>query len=42
MLVLGDKEVESDKVAVRHHGDGDLGAMSVEDLSARMLAEVGA
>src|SRR5215210_1145682 len=36
MLVLGDKEVESDSVSVRHHGDGDLGAMGVADLSARM------
>ena len=39
MLVLGDKEVESDSVSVRHHGDGDLGAMGVADLSARMREE---
>jgi threonyl-tRNA synthetase len=42
MLVLGDKEAESKSLAVRHHGDGDLGAMSVEDLGARMREEAGA
>jgi threonyl-tRNA synthetase len=42
MLVLGDKEAESNTVAVRHHGDGDLGAVSLEDLSARMREEAGA
>jgi threonyl-tRNA synthetase len=41
MLVLGDKEAESGSVAVRHHGEGDLGPMSVEDLSARMREEAG-
>jgi threonyl-tRNA synthetase len=41
MLVLGDKELDSDSISVRHHGDGDLGAMSVDDLSARLRAEAG-
>ncbi len=39
MLVVGDKEAEAGTVAVRHHGDGDLGAMSVGDLVARMEEE---
>jgi threonyl-tRNA synthetase len=39
MLVLGDKEAEAGSVAVRHHGEGDLGAMAVEDLIARMRQE---
>ena len=41
MLVVGDKEIESGSVSVRHHGDGDLGAMEVSGLTARMHGEVG-
>jgi threonyl-tRNA synthetase len=36
MLVVGDKEMESKTVAVRHRKKGDLGPSSVEDLSLRM------
>jgi threonyl-tRNA synthetase len=39
MLVVGDKEADSGSVSVRHHGDGDLGAMSLDDLLARMAQE---
>jgi threonyl-tRNA synthetase len=41
MLVVGDKEIESQTVSVRHHGDGDLGAISLEDLIGRMRGEAG-
>jgi threonyl-tRNA synthetase len=41
MLVLGDKEAEADSVAVRHHGEGDLGTLSLDSLIARMLDEAG-
>jgi threonyl-tRNA synthetase len=41
MLVVGDKETESETVSVRHHGDGDLGALGVEALVERMVAEAG-
>jgi threonyl-tRNA synthetase len=41
MLVVGDKEIESDTVSVRHHGDGDLGGLGVEALIERMAAEAG-
>ena len=41
MLVVGDKEIESEKVSVRHHGDGDLGALALEALIERMLEEAG-
>ena len=41
MLVVGDKEADSRSVSVRHHGDGDLGAMSLDDLVARMREEAG-
>ena len=40
MLVVGDKEIEAGTVSVRHHGEGDLGALSVGDLAARLEAEV--
>jgi threonyl-tRNA synthetase len=41
MLVLGDKELEGDTVSVRHHGDGDLGAMSIDSLVTKMHEEAG-
>jgi threonyl-tRNA synthetase len=40
MLVVGDKEIESGEVSVRHHDEGDLGAISLADLSARLNREV--
>src|SRR5204863_6290444 len=40
MLVVGDKEADAGTVSVRHHGDGDLGAMSLEDLVTRLNREV--
>ena len=39
MLVIGGREAESGTVAVRRHGEGDLGAMPVEDFLERVLAE---
>jgi len=39
MLVVGDKEIDSETVSVRHHGDGDLGAISVDALIERMGQE---
>ncbi|MCU0330955.1 MAG: His/Gly/Thr/Pro-type tRNA ligase C-terminal domain-containing protein, partial [Candidatus Kapabacteria bacterium] len=33
-FVIGGKEVENDSVAVRKHGEGDLGAMRVADMLA--------
>jgi threonyl-tRNA synthetase len=42
MLVLGDKEAEADSVAVRHHGEGDLGALDVDSLVSRMREEADA
>jgi len=40
MLVLGDKEVDEGTLAVRSRHDGELGAMSVADVAARLLDEV--
>jgi threonyl-tRNA synthetase len=42
MLVVGDKEADSGSVSVRHHGDGDLGAMGLDALVGRMREEAGA
>lgn len=40
MLVLGDKEVEEKKVAVRKRGEGDLGSCSLELFMDKLLAEI--
>lgn len=40
MLVIGDKEVESSTVSVRHRKDGDLGSMEVSTFIAKVLDEV--
>ncbi len=40
MLVLGDKEIETDTVGVRERTQGDIGAMSVDDFAA-LVAESG-
>jgi threonyl-tRNA synthetase len=40
MLVLGDKEAEAGTVSVRSHADGDLGAMSLDDLADRLRHEI--
>ncbi len=39
MLVVGPKEAESDSVGVRSRDAGELGAMKVEELAARLLTE---
>jgi threonyl-tRNA synthetase len=41
MLVVGDKEIESETVSVRHHGDGDLGAIGLGSLLEQMRQEAG-
>jgi threonyl-tRNA synthetase len=38
MVVLGDREVESETISVRSHDEGDLGEMTVEDLLGRITA----
>lgn len=40
MLVMGDKEVESDTVSVRQRGAGDIGSMPLEQFKAQALAEI--
>ena len=33
MLVVGEKEAEEGTVAVREHGKGDVGTMTIEDFA---------
>jgi threonyl-tRNA synthetase len=39
MLVIGDREAESGAVALRRHGEGDLGTVSLEDAVGRLRDE---
>ncbi|MBX7220661.1 MAG: threonine--tRNA ligase [Blastocatellia bacterium] len=40
MLVVGDREAEEGKVAVRTRAQGDIGTMTVEEFTAKALEEV--
>ena len=40
MLIVGAREVENGTVSVRRHGQGDLGALSMENLITRIQQEV--
>lgn len=40
MIILGDKEVESGKVAIRSRKEGDLGAMSFDDFISKLKTEI--
>ena len=40
MLIIGDNEVEQKNVAVRSRKDGDLGTMTFEELSGKLLTEI--
>jgi len=39
MLVVGDREQEAETASVRHHGEGDLGAMPLDKLVERLRTE---
>jgi threonyl-tRNA synthetase len=39
MLVVGDREAESNGAALRRHGEGDLGTLAVDEIAARLFAE---
>lgn len=40
MLIVGEKEAEAGTVGVRARADGDLGAMAMDDLLAKLLKEI--
>jgi threonyl-tRNA synthetase len=40
MLVVGDREAEAGGAALRRHKEGDLGTLGVDEIAARLFAEV--
>jgi threonyl-tRNA synthetase len=40
LLVVGDREMESDSVSVRTRGGEDLGSMSLDELIGRLRSEI--
>ena len=40
ILVVGDQEAKDSAVAVRHYGEGDLGAQKVEEFTKKVLEEI--
>lgn len=40
MLVIGEKEKDSDSAAVRERGNGDLGSMTIAEITRRILQEI--
>lgn len=40
MLVVGEKEAQTNTVSVRKHGQGDLGSMTLEEFSAHVQKEI--
>ena len=40
MLVIGDREVESNSISVRLRSEENLGAMSVEDFKNRAMRDI--
>jgi threonyl-tRNA synthetase len=39
MMIVGDREAESREVALRRHGEGDLGTLALEEALARLKGE---
>ena len=39
MLVVGDREAEARAVALRRHGEGDVGTLGIDEAVARLVAE---
>jgi len=39
MLVVGDREAEARAVALRRHGQGDVGTLGLDEVVARLVAE---
>lgn len=40
MLVVGDKEIENNKVSVRSRKDGDIGQMTIDEFKSKILKEI--
>ncbi len=42
MMVVGDREAEGRQVALRRHGEGDLGTLPLDEVVGGLTAEVAA
>jgi len=42
MLVVGDEEMQAGSVSARKKGEGDIGALSIDDFASKVNAEVAA
>ena len=40
MIVVGDKEIENNKISVRSRKDGDMGQMNIEEFKNKILQEI--
>jgi len=40
MIIVGEKEIETETLSVRKHGEGDLGSMSREAFSEQLMKEI--
>ncbi|KAI4461641.1 threonine-trna ligase [Holotrichia oblita] len=40
MIVIGDKEIETGQLAIRHRSDGDIGVFTLDAFSSRMRDEI--
>lgn len=40
MLIVGEKEQESDSVSVRRHGEGDLGTMTIGEFTGMFQSKI--
>ncbi len=40
MFILGDREVEEQKISVRRHGAGDLGSLDLAEVSEQILVQI--
>lgn len=40
MIIIGDKELENNKISVRHKGEGDLGQMEISDFIDQLMQGV--
>ncbi|MCD4693208.1 MAG: threonine--tRNA ligase [Calditrichales bacterium] len=40
MIIIGDKELENNKISVRHKGEGDLGQMEISDFIDNLIKDI--
>jgi threonyl-tRNA synthetase len=40
MIIIGDKEIEENKISLRHKGEGDLGQISLDELYSKINVDL--